>query len=147
MIGEELLSAWLQLTSVINNQRLVDRQAGLSFNEAMICGLLAGAQRQGEFLTASDLCARTRILKSQMNAILRVLEQKGAVSRQRSRRDRRLVELRLLPEGLACYEETHRRVLAVADALAEELGEDAVRTLLPLLRRVADIFYKTCQEV
>ena len=30
MIGEELLSAWLQLTSVINNQRLVDRQAGLS---------------------------------------------------------------------------------------------------------------------
>ena len=101
MIGEELLSAWLELTSVINNQRLVDRQAGLSFNEAMICGLLAGAQRQGEFLTASDLCARTRILKSQMNAILRVLEQKGAVSRQRSRRDRRLVELRLLPEGQA----------------------------------------------
>ena len=142
MIGEELLSAWLELTSVINNQRLVDRQAGLSFNEAMICGLLAGAQRQGEFLSA-----RTRILKSQMNAILRALEQKGAVSRQRSRRDRRLVELRLLPEGLACYEETHRRVLAVADALAEELGEDAVRTLLPLLRRVADIFDKTCQEV
>ena len=35
----------------------------------------------------------------------------------------------------------------VADALAEELGEDAVRTLLPLLRRVADIFDKTCQEV
>ena len=46
MIGEELLSAWLQLTSVINNQRLVDRQAGLSFNEAMICGLLAGKMIQ-----------------------------------------------------------------------------------------------------
>ena len=35
-LSEELLTAWLRLSSVINNQRLV---AGLSFNEAVVCNL------------------------------------------------------------------------------------------------------------
>lgn len=146
MLSEELLSAWLHLTGVINNQRLADRQAGLSFNEALVCGLLAQAQRNGAALTASDLCGRTRILKSQMNAILGALEKKGAISRRRSPHDRRQVELLLLPEGLARYQASHRRVLAVVDGLVAGMGEDAVSTLLPLLRRAADIFDDTCQE-
>ena len=41
-ISEELLSAWLRLSSVINNQRLV---TGLSFNHALVCNLLARARR------------------------------------------------------------------------------------------------------
>ena len=66
-ISEELLSAWLRLSNVINNQRLVE---GQSFNQAQVCGLLARAQEKGRSLTAGDLCRETRILKSQMNAIL-----------------------------------------------------------------------------
>ena len=67
MLNEELLSVWLRLSGVINNQRLV---TGLSFNEALVCNLLVRAARTGGSLTASELCAETRILKSQMNAIL-----------------------------------------------------------------------------
>ena len=73
-LSEELLTAWLRLTGAINNQRLVD---GLSFNEAVVCGLLEREGRRGGFLTASELCAKTKILKSQMNAILRSLEPAG----------------------------------------------------------------------
>lgn len=91
MLNDELLSVWLQLTNVIDNERLVE---GMPFNEALVCGLLSGGCR-----TASELCAETRILKSQMNAILRSLEAKGAISRRQSQADRRLVELRLLPGG------------------------------------------------
>ena len=99
MLDEELLAAWLRLTTVIDNQRLAVScaadQPRLPFNEAMVCGLLYAAQASGESLTASGLCRRTRILKSQMNAILRSLERKGALSRRRSDGDRRQIELRL----------------------------------------------------
>lgn len=147
MLNEELLSAWLELTSVIDNQRLgSDRQGALPFNEAVVCSLLAGAQREGRSLTASELCARTRILKSQMNAILGSLERKGIISRQRSLSDRRQVELRLMPEGFARYASAHRRVLGMVDRLIVRMGEEKVRSLLPLLRQAAEIFDQIQQE-
>ena len=93
-ISEELLSAWLRLSNVINNQRLVE---GQSFNQAQVCGLLARAQEKGRSLTAGDLCRETRILKSQMNAILSSLEREGVISRRRDEQDRRRVEIALLP--------------------------------------------------
>ena len=150
MLEEELLSVWLRLTSVIDNQRLAAARSApesgepLPFNEAMVCGLLA--RETGQPLTARDLCSRTRILKSQMNAILRSLEQKGAISRRRSQTDRRRVELELLPAGAALYQEGHRRFRALADRLIEEMGREQAELLVPLLRQAADIFDTIQQE-
>lgn len=143
MLNEELLFTWLQLGNVIDNQRLV---SGMSFNEAMVCGLLVRAQRAGGSLTASELCAQTRILKSQMNVILRSLEREGLLLRQRSQTDLRRIELRLSPEGLERYSDAHRRVLVLVDRLISAMGEDAVRTLIPLLRQVVEVFDIILQE-
>ena len=139
MLNEELLSVWLQLTNVIDNHRLAD---GMPFNEALVCGLLAGGCR-----TAGDLCAETRILKSQMNAILRSLEAKGIIQRQRSQQDRRCYELRLLPEGYTRYAGGHRQALALVDRLIDAMGEEKIRTLLPLLRQTVEVFDQIQQEV
>ena len=143
-LSEELLTAWLRLTSAIDNQRLV---YGLSFNEAVVCSLLERESRRGGFLTASDLCARTGILKSQMNAILRSLERKGFISRQQSQRDRRQIEIRLLPEGSASYTASHQRVLDLTRRLVDAMGEEPIRQLIPLLHQVVDTFTSIQQEV
>ena len=140
MLNEELLEAWLRLSCVIDNQRLA---ADFPFNEALVCGLLS----QGGCRTASELCARTRILKSQMNAILRSLESQGVIARQRSQTDRRQVELRLLPAGLERYRASHRQALDTVDRLISGMGEDAARQLLPLLRRAADAFDTIQKEI
>lgn len=137
MLNEELLSIWLRVSSIIDNQRLA---VGMPFNEAMVCNLVARAQRQGGCITASKLCAETHILKSQMNAILSSLERKGVLERRRSERDRRQVELRLSKEGWECFECSHRHSLELADRLIGGMGEDSVRVLLPLLSQAADIF-------
>jgi len=151
MLDEELLAAWLRLTTVIDNQRLAVScaadQPRLPFNEAMVCGLLVRAQEEGCCLTASDLCRETRILKSQMNAILRSLERKGILSRRRSEGDRRRIELELLPEGMARYQEGHQRIQRLASRLISEMGEENILTLLPLLRQAADSFDAMQQEV
>ena len=113
----------------------------------MVCGLLVRAREEGGCLTASDLCRETRILKSQMNAILRSLERKGILSRRRSEGDRRRIELELLPEGMARYQEGHQRIQRLASRLISEMGEENILTLLPLLRQAADSFDAMQQEV
>ena len=138
MLNDELLSVWLQLTNVIDNERLVE---GMPFNEALVCGLLSGGCR-----TASELCTETRILKSQMNAILRSLEQKGFISRQQSRTDRRRIELELLPEGLSLYQKGHQRIRVLTDRLIDEMGREQIEALIPLLRQAASIFDTIQQE-
>lgn len=144
MLNEELLSVWLRLSGVINNQRLV---TGLSFNEALVCNLLVRAARTGGSLTASELCAETRILKSQMNAILLSLERHGVISRQRSQLDRRRVELRLTPDGLDRYTAAHSHILTLIDRLVATQGEDFIRALIPMLQQVTDTFDTIQQEV
>lgn len=143
MLNEDLLSAWLRLGAVIDNQRLV---SALPFNEAMVCGLLLRGQEAGQTLTASDLCAQTRILKSQMNAILNSLEKKGFLLRQRSQDDLRRVELSLLPYGVDCYQESHRQTLALVDRLIASVGQETVKTLVPLLLQAADSFDHILKE-
>lgn len=143
-LNEELLTAWLRLSNVINNQRLV---TGLSFNEALVCNLLARAQREGRTMTASALCAQTRILKSQMNAILLSLEDQGIIQRRQDQQDRRRMELLLLPEGLRRYDASHRRILSLVDRLIAAMGENRVCQLIPLLHQAVDIFDSIQQEV
>lgn len=144
MLNEELLFTWLQACSVIDNHRLV---TVLPFNEAMVCGLILRAQEQGRFLTASSLCAQTRILKSQMNAILRSLERKGFLARRRSQADLRQVELALLPKGVEEYRRSHGKILALIDRLIAAVGEETVRALIPPLRQITDQFDSILQEV
>lgn len=141
MDSEKLLYAWLRLGCIIDNQRLV---TDLPFNEALVCGILC---RAGEPLTASDLCARTRILKSQMNAILRSLEKKGFLVRTPSTRDRRRVHLELLPAGMEQYNASHRRTMALVDRLTSRLGEERTRELTGLLQTAAEAFDQIIKEV
>ena len=64
-LQEELLDGWLQMSTVICNERLV---SAMTYNESMVCGVLH--RNRQKRVTATDLCAKLRILKPQMNAIL-----------------------------------------------------------------------------
>ena len=63
--NEQVLEAWLQMTTVINNERIT---SDLPYNESMICRYLY--QNQDENVTATDLCNYMRMQKSQMNRTL-----------------------------------------------------------------------------
>ena len=102
--------------------------------------------KENRFLTASDLCAETRILKSQMNAILRSLEEKGMLARQRSQQDLRQIELQLLPDGQERYMQTHQQVLSLVDRLMGDMPEEDIRTLISLLYQIIQNFDKTVKE-
>lgn len=144
-LQEQLLDAWLKLSSVISNNRLV---SGFSFNEALVLNLLYKQQENGgeKKLTATDLCRQTNILKSQMNAILTSLEKKQMIFRKRSEEDRRQIQVEINREGLERFAACHERSLQLVDGLMQRVGEEEVRQTAMLLNRIAERFEEMLKE-
>lgn len=138
--GDALLQAWLELTAVICNRRMV---SGMTFNEAVVCNHLLHRQREAPDhpLTATDLCRRTGLLKSQMNQVLSSLERQGCIARSRSRRDRRQMDLTLTETGLTAYQEAHRQAEALVTELVSRMGADAATALAGQLNQVIAVIH------
>ena len=121
--GEQLLKAWLQLSSALWNTRMV---TGMTFNEAQVCHLILQGEKCGERMTATMLCERTQMLKSQMNRILTKLESCGYISRTREQSDRRRAVVEMTDAGRKAYCEEHENVMKIVTEIVSAIGvEDA----------------------
>lgn len=137
-LSEKLLDGWLSLSMSIWNERLV---SAMTYNESMVCNLLYKQyQEESRLLTATDLCARLHIRKSQMNVILNNLEQREMILRSRSSEDKRNVYIELTGEGRRVYEKAHRDILNLPRELINRLGEDKIRTFAATMKEVAACF-------
>lgn len=136
-INEELLTAWLKTCAAIRNDRIV-ADTVLSFNEIHICNLLYRARAAGKvFLTATDLCQSTGLLKSQMNKVLTGLEKRGMIIRERSNEDKRKICICLNEENISVYEKEHQRILDFVDLLIGKLGEEDTLNTIRLLNTIS----------
>lgn len=135
-MNEALLEAWLRVSTSINNSRLVSE---LSYNESLICNLLYKNMmtQSGQFLTATDLCAETKMQKSLMNRTLKQLESKGMITRERSVEDKRRIYIYLNMEQIKYYELQHEKILDLINAIIGELGKKDTRTAIDILNTIA----------
>ena len=101
-LNESLLSAWLRLSSTIDNQRLVK---GMSFNEALVCNLLVHARRQGRTLTARDLCRMRSMKTGIVSVAIEQLTSNGFLERRTDSADRRIQRLCLTEKAIPLVEE------------------------------------------
>lgn len=137
-LNEALLGAWLKISTAINNSRLVSE---MSYNESLICNILyrTATEDASRNLTATDLCAETKILKSQMNRILTQLEEKNLITRERSPKDKRKIFIRLTTEQSNAYLKQHEQILKLLDAIIKRLGEEQAKEVIRALNGVSDI--------
>lgn len=119
--GDQLLDAWLSLTSTLWNTRIVQ---SMTYNEAHVMGILLRHRAKEDPLTATDLIRRTHLLKSQMNKILSTLESKGYIVRLRAQSDRRMAHILLTEEGKAAYLTEHEGVESILTQLIERIGAE-----------------------
>ena len=134
---EELLNAWMEMSVGIRGNRIL---SGFSFNEIMICGLLYRRAQQGlPPCTATELCGRMHLLKSQMNHLLTGMESRGLIRRERSETDRRAVYVRLQPEAEALYLAEHEKVLGIVETVRSALGAEDAALLTELMRRATAV--------
>lgn len=137
-LNEILLGAWLKISTAINNSRLVSE---MSYNESLICNILYrnASENPDRMLTATDLCAETKILKSQMNRILTQLEEKNLITRVRSQTDKRKVYISLTKEQSNAYLSQHKQILKLLDEVIEKLGEEKTLDIINTLNRISDV--------
>ena len=129
---EDLLRAWMAMGAYIRGNRLLQ---DLSMNEMLVCNVLADQAPDQPPVTATELCQRTQLLKSQINRILTSMEDRGLIQRTRSPEDRRVVYIRRREEALPRYQREHAHVLTVLEAVRAALGEEDTRQLTALIQR------------
>ena len=135
-LTEALLKAWMEMSIGIKGNRILKE---LSFNEMVICRILYQAEQEGQRITATDLCRRTRLLKSQVNKVLDDLEKRGLIYRDRDQEDRRRVFLRIREENQRVYLEEHARVLSIVEQVCGRLGKDESKSLVKKMNKVVAI--------
>ncbi len=133
-MNEEILEAWLKLNVAINHERIVSE---LPYNETLIYRYLYNHQDQ--VVTATKLCEVTGMLKSQMNRTLTSMEEKQLIFRQRSKHDKRQIEVTINKDHISIYETQHERIIRIVDRLIERVGEDNAKTALMLFEMIAEI--------
>lgn len=127
--GEELLSAWLELTVNVRGNRHLKE---LSLNE---CMALRAILREGgeDGLTATKVGERLRLLKSQTHNVLKGLEERGLVERRRGERDQRTVRIAATQLGREVYAREHRQVMELIRAVEKDLGAEDSQRLTELI--------------
>lgn len=130
---ESLLDAWISLTTIINNDRLV---SVLPYNEAVVCRILL--QHVDEDITATELCKVMNMQKSQMNHTLAAMEHKKLIVRKRCTSDKRRIFIRLNEAEMDVYNRQHAQVMQIVENLIATLGEEQTKQVIKLLRVLAD---------
>lgn len=107
------------------------RQHGLSHAQYNILRILRG--EGGDGLPSLEIGARMITLVPDITRLVDRLEAAGLVSRDRSATDRRVIRVRITPEGLDRLDRLDEPVLALHRRLLGHLGPDELQTLSALL--------------
>lgn len=134
-MNEAVLSAWLRLSRVICNERLVTE---LPLNESLVCNAICRSLRlnPNRPITATWLCSELKMQKSLANRTLTSLEEKGIICRSRSKGDKRNVFISL--NHTETYEEQHRQILALVDSILNKIGKHKTNDILTMFHLIAD---------
>jgi DNA-binding MarR family transcriptional regulator len=134
--NEALLKAWLRLSTSVINSRIV---SVMSYNEALVCNILYPITKAGRTMTATALCQATKMLKSQMNRTLNLLENKGLILRERSTTDKRQVLIRFNMAQATQYEAQHKEILSIIDHITNKLSKEEAHYAINLLTKLASL--------
>ena len=137
-LDENLLHAWLRLSTSIVNSRIV---SVLSYNEALVCNALYRnyLETPNAPLTATDLCGITKMLKSQMNRTLNLLEERDLIIKQRSDKDKRQIFVTINTENVEVYIRQHEQILKFLDSIIKQIGPQKASYVTDALIEISDI--------
>ncbi len=137
VISEKLLDAWLSLSSTVWNRRVV---SAMTFNEIFVCNLLRHQMEENPRarLTATDLCDKMRLFKSQMNKVLNSMEEKGYIKRIRSNQDKRFVYIELSQKGLEEYNKEHEDIMLMIDSLVDKIGSERTEKTADAVKDISE---------
>ncbi len=107
------------------------RPAGISSPQYNVLRILRGAGERG--LCCREVAERMLTHDPDITRLLDRLERRGLVMRERHARDRRIITVRITPEGLQLLQELDRPLLELHARLLGHLGPERQAALVELL--------------
>jgi len=118
------------LMSQLAERRFASEQ--VSFTQWMVLATLERCER----LTATALSEETCHDMGALTRVVDDLEEEGLVRRERTERDRRVVEIALTAQGRRYVQAGKRLVVELLNSLAEPFSRQELETLIGLLQRM-----------
>ena len=131
--GEQLYSVLFQIVGNKKNASLIESLRG---ENAVLTWLV----RQQEDVHPGDLAEKLSLVPGRMTDILKTLEKKGMIRRERDPEDRRRVLVRITPRGARSVTERREQIRVQYSGLYEALGLDDTVKLIELLHKVNRYF-------
>ncbi|MCC8161092.1 MAG: MarR family transcriptional regulator [Oscillospiraceae bacterium] len=131
-VVKSVLSTWVQFEGIM---RMTMMSGTLTHREFAVCNMIENA---GEPITATELCKKLAMHKSQMNRTIANLEKMGIIVRERSDADRRKVYIMLNADGAEAYYDMNQKALAYAGAVVDTIGTDRITHIGDAFREVVD---------
>ena len=137
ILGEHLVDAWINLSSAVWNRRVV---SSMTFNEICVCNLLIRQKENDPSvrLTATDLCDKTRLFKSQMNKVLNSMEKNELIRRVRSDQDKRFVYIELTEKGVEEYYNEHEDIMNMVGKLISAIGTERMAGTIEAVNDISE---------
>ena len=131
-----VLDAFAALTAAQRRLRGRDALArdGLSFAQLRVLTAL-----EDDGCPAGRLAGRAGVTPATVTGMLRILEEQGVVTRERSAADRRVVIARLTPEGRRLRDRRRAEVRSVFEDALAALDPTDLAAAPRVLRRLADV--------
>jgi hypothetical protein len=142
MIEEELLQAWIKLSTTIKGNRVLE---DLSLNEMIIFNILLENEKKSKDFSFSDLLKQTKMLKSQLNHVLNKMQEEHYLISY-AKDDKRKIYYRINQDGLANYELEHQKIIKILSKSISQMGEEKTKQLVDLLNQYVDLFSKIMKE-
>ena len=127
---EAVLNTWVRFEGIM---RMTMMSGALTHREFGVCNMIANAK---EPITATELCEKLAMHKSQMNRTLTKLEENGIIIRKRSTDDKRRVYVELNMKNIEDYEKMHKRALDYTEAVISRLGRERVAEIKDVFQEV-----------
>ena len=131
--GEQLYRILFQIVGNKKNASLIESLRG---ENAVLTWLV----RQEEDVHPGELAEKLSLVPGRMTDILKTLEKKGMIRRERDPEARRRVLVRITPKGARSVTERREQIRVQYSGLYEALGLDDTVKLIELLHKVNRYF-------
>ena len=132
-VKEKLLTSFLMMILTVDAQRVSTK---LPYNEAIVCNLLYN--HPNKQMSATELCAITKMMKSQMNRTLTSLEEKNLIERIRSNDDKRILHVHLIDHKESIYTKQHEQTLEYVEKILNQVGIDKAEEIIEIFTSIAN---------
>lgn len=134
--AEIILKKWLNITSVIQNDRIV---TALTFNEALVCNhLMYQKDSEPDYMTPSELCKKTGIQKSLMNRVLKSLTEKNLIEYVTDVSDKRSTPVRINVNNQDVFINEHKKNIKIVSDLIDYWGDEKTAEIVKALGYIED---------